>query len=222
MHDHPTPPPAVTITPDGAISISTTAWIAHRSRGIHTALTEDLHRWGRRPTRCRLTRRPNRPSRRPNHWPDLAQAWCLARRHRIRRPGLIVHAHTRLDTRLWVLPAATADGRDIAVIGHAHRPPTVHADGCPDPWTWHDADSVRITCPTGHAWTWSTGRELLTSAGLATTVSAVFGPDLDAPFTPCPTCRDTSTDQAACRCDHEPWITCPICGHPCTLTLPDT
>ena len=46
----------VRVTPGGSPIIHTAAWIAHRTRGVHEALTEDLHRWARH--------------RRPRSWPD--------------------------------------------------------------------------------------------------------------------------------------------------------
>ena len=137
-----------------------------------------------------------------------------------------------------MLPSATIDGRRIVIVGIDGHPPTIYADGCRDSWAWRDADSLVITCPAGHGWTWRTGRELLTTTGRATTLTAVFGSDLDAPFTTCPTCtgRDHrpgrrrndrqagatagTTDVPACGCDRDPWIVCPTCGQVCTLTLP--
>lgn len=206
----------VRLTPAGSPIIHTAAWLAHRTRGVHQALTEDLHRWGRR----------HRPSTRPDDvrttpaWADLTRAWCTERRHTITPTGLIVHQRTRLDADVWILPATTPDDRRIAVVGINHHPPTVYADGCPDPWAWRDADSLIITCPAGHTWTWRTGRELLTATGKATTLTAVFGPRLDAPFTPCTNCAARDDGRAGCSCDRNTWIVCPTCGLVCTLTLP--
>lgn len=206
---------SVQVTPAGSPVITTTAWIALRTRGVHPALTEDLHRWAHHGRRHRARDRDDARA-----WPGLALAWCHARGHVVAASGIIVHTRTRLDTPLWVLPAATVDARRIAVIGLHWDQPTVYADGCAEPWPWRDADTIVITCPTGHAWTWHTGRELSTATGRATTIAAVFGPSLDAPFTACPTCRHRDDGRAGCSCDRSPWIVCPTCRHTCTLTLP--
>ena len=159
-------------------------------------------------------------SRTARTWPGLARAWCQERGHVITPPGLIVHERTRLDATVWILPAATVDERRVVVVGLDEHPPTVYADGCPDPWAWHDADSLVITCPQGHTWTWRTGRELLTATGRATTLTAVFGPSLNAPFTPGTACTDQDDGPRGCGCDRDTGIVCPTCSQVCTLTLP--
>ena len=55
-----------------------------------------------------------------------------------------------------------------------------------------------------------------------TTLTVVFGPNLDAPFTPCPTCIASAAGQRSepCGCDGAPWIVCPVCGHRCDVDLP--
>ena len=108
------------------------------------------------------------------------------------------------------------------MIGIDHDPPTVYADTCTDPGDWFDADTVNIHCPTGHGWAWRTGRELVTADGSFTTLTAVFGPDPHAPFTPCPDCTAHQHDRRTtrCGCDRTPWIICPTCGRRCDVELP--
>lgn len=226
---------AVRVTPGGSPVIHTVAWLALRTRGVHEGLTRDLHTWARR--HGLRTQPGNRNDPTETAWPELATAWCREGHHGLTASGLIRHSAGRLDAAVWVLPSATIDGRRIVIVGVDGRPPTVYADGCRDSWAWRDADSLVITCPAGHGWTWRTGRELLTTTGWATTLTAVFGSNLDAPFTTCPTCSGRITDRdddattesrgdgrdggrTACGCDRAPWIVCPTCGQVCTLSLP--
>ena len=86
------------------------------------------------------------------------------------------------------------------MVGINHDEPIVYADTCTDSWDWYDADSIDISCPGGHGWTWRTGRELVTADGSFTTLTVVFGPDLDAPFTPCPHCAAHAARQRSEPC----------------------
>lgn len=238
MPDHDQPPRArsVRVTPGGSPVIHTVAWLALRTRGVHEGLTQDLHTWARR--HHPRTRPANLDGPAETAWPDLATAWCQNSNHGLTASDLIRHSASRLDTAVWALPAATIDGRRIVIVGIDTHPPTVYADGCRDNWAWRDADSLVITCPAGHGWTWRTGRELLTTTGRATTLTTIFGTDLGAPFTTCPTCTGRITDRdddpsvdsrsdardgdvgGACGCDRDPWIVCPTCGQDCSLSLP--
>ena len=152
-----------------------------------------------------------------------ARAWCAARGHATPEPDYLAHAEIRLDTGVWILRATIADRYTVAVVGINHDPPAVYAE-VPhlDPWEWFDADSVDIICPNGHGWTWRTGREMVTADGDFTTLSVVFGANLDAPFSPCPTCTAHHLGQQAtpCGCDGTPWIVCPTCGSRCDVELP--
>lgn len=231
-HDHQPRARSVRVTPGGSPVIHTVAWLALRTRGVHEGLTRDLHTWARRHHRPGSFDGPAETA-----WPELATAWCQNSNHGLTASGLIRHSASRLDTAVWVLPSSTIDGRRIVIVGIDTHPPTVYADGCRDSWAWRDADSLVITCPAGHGWTWRTGLELLTTTGRATTLTAVFGSDLESPFTTCPTCTGQITKRdddpvgdrpgnggddgvRVCGCDREPWIVCPICGQVCTLTLP--
>jgi hypothetical protein len=191
------------IEPGGFIRIDTGAWIADRTGGPDPDLTKDLHvhAWN-------ATRRPADPDHeQPSNWITVTRTWCAERGHQVlREPDLIRHDQTRLDARIWILRAIVADKYPIAVIGSSGRPATVYADTCTDSGYWFDADSVDIVCPAGHGWTWLSGRELITTRGDFTTITRVFGMDLDAPFTACPHCEKT---RSACRprgcgCDATP------------------
>lgn len=225
------------ITPAGQILIDTAAWLADRSGGLRADLTEQFRRWAN--GRLDLAGTPPgspHPDTGPatavraataavaGSWPGLARAWCEHAGHQESGPGLVVHERTRLDTGVWVLPAVTAPGGDrIAVIATGQHPPAVHTDTTADPWAWCDADTVTITCPTpGHWWTWKSGRELLTSTGRPATLTGVFGPNLDAPFSSCPDCAayQLGHGRDRCGCDGVPWIVCPACGQRCRLTPP--
>lgn len=222
------------ITPTGGVLIDTFAWIAARTGGILTDLTDRLHGWARH--HRDQTANPGvasdwldagGPGR---GWPGLANAWCEHTGHRVGEPGLVVHQGTRLDTSVWILPATANDvghggpgaGR-IAVIRTGNHPPLVYVDTTTDPWVWRDADTVTITCPTpGHWWVWRSGRELLTSTSRPATLTGVFGMNLDAPFSPCADCAAFQLGQRAapCGCDGAPWIVCPVCGRRCRLGPP--
>ena len=208
------------IEPGGyvVIDVGRLARAAHRRPDEE--LTGDLHRWADthpdpdrpatgRPRPAGTGRRPPGPGARTadSGWP---------------RPELIAHVETRLDAEVWILPATAPELGPVAVVGINHDPPVVYADACPDSWDWFDADSLDITCPDGHGWTWRTGRELVTAGRSFTTLTAVFGPDLDAPFTPCPHCRAYQAGQRSkpCGCGGAPWIVCPVCGRRCDVDLP--
>lgn len=201
---------AVRISPDGGIVIDPAAWISRRVGGPRPDLTAELRAW---PGRVTTDGIPN--------WPQVAQAWCTVRGHQVRGLGLIVHKQTRLDTQVWAL-LTTSDGRPLAVVGINHDPPTVHLDTTGDPWRWYDADSVVIACPGGHSWQWRSGREVLTAAGRPATLTTVFGPSLDAPFSICPDCTafHLGSRKIPCDCDRSPWILCPTCGQRCGTGLP--
>ena len=208
--------PSVWITAGGRVVIDSAAWIGHRVRGSRPDLVADLYAW----LDSFNTQDEGETTR---DWTSVSQAWCTARGHDVREPGLIVHEQTRLDARLWVLLLDATDGSRVAVVGISDEPPTAYADDTSEPWVWCDADSVVITCPGGHSWTWRAGRELLTAAGRPATLTTVFGPNLDAPFSACPTCaaHHLGTSTIPCECDGSPWIVCPICDRRCELHLPN-
>jgi hypothetical protein len=81
---------------------------------------------------------------------------------------------------------------------------------------------VQVFCPNGHGWWWRTGRELLTADLTFTTLTAVFGANLDAPFSRCRVCDayDTGRRSHPCGCDATPWIVCPTCEQRCDVELP--
>ena len=208
--------PSVRITPGGRVVIDTGAWIARRIRAPRPDLVADLRAWVE-------SFDPPDDGDTVTDWTSVTQAWCAARGHDVREPGLIVHEQTRLDARLWVLLLDAADGSQVAVVGINDNQPEAYSDGTSEPWVWCDADSVVITCPGGHSWTWRAGRELVTATGRPATLTTVFGPNLDAPFTPCPTCAayHHGTSTIPCECDGSPWIVCPLCGQHCELRLPN-
>lgn len=201
------------IEPDGRVRIHTPAWLEQRTGGLDPEFTRDLHTWA-----------ATRTGTGPRDWPALARAWCTARELATPEPDFLTHTGTRLDADLWILRATSGHRYRIAVIGLNQDPPVVHAE-IPhlDPGDWFDADSVDIGCPAGHGWVWRTGRELLVIAdGTFATLTTVFGPNLDAPFTTCRDCTAHHLGQRTtpCGCDGTPWIICPICGNRCDIDLP--
>jgi hypothetical protein len=217
----------VRIEPGGYLVIDARAWVSLRTGGTEPALTTDIRAWAsqRGDTARDNTDDPAAPAgRQPDQdWADAARSWCHDRGHEVREPGVIVHAETRLNAQVRVLLASTSEGgRRIAVVGINHNPPTVHLDTTPDPWWWYDADSVVITCPGGHSWLWQSGREVLTAARRPATLTTVFGPSLDAPFSICPDCAafHLGSRKTPCDCDRSPWILCPTCGQRCGVGLP--
>ncbi|MDQ1249507.1 MAG: hypothetical protein QG597_3882 [Actinomycetota bacterium] len=209
------------ITPTGGVVIDTVAWIAARTEGVRADLTGHLHGWARHRHAATATSQKD--------WLRLASAWCTSAGHQATEQALIVHGRTRLDSSVWILPATARDdverpdARPIAVIGIGDSPPSVYNDATDDPWEWCDADTVTIVCPAnGHWWRWRSGRELLTSTGQSATLTRVFGPSLDAPFSSCPQCADyhLGVRPSPCGCDGTPWIICPVCRGRCQLGPP--
>jgi hypothetical protein len=215
------------INPDGTIGIDTTAWLDQRTGGPDADLTSDLHAWATTSTGTGEPGTPAGPGQAavPRAWPAVARAWCAARGFQTPEPDFLAHTGTRLDADVWILRATVDSSRyRIAIIGLNQDPPVVHAEvpGL-DPWEWFDADSVDIACPAGHGWTWRTGRELITGdTGTFTTLTAVFGTGLDAPYSPCGTCTAYTLGHRTtpCGCGGTPWIVCPICGNRCDVELP--
>lgn len=204
------------IEPGGFVSIDTSAWIAERTGGPDPDLTDNLRAWGAALILCD-------PDRKQAHDPITeARTWCLTYGYAINEPGLITHEDTRLDVRVWILRATVAENYPIAVIGLNDAEGCVYADTCLDSGYWFDADSIDIACPAAHGWTWLSGRELITSRGDFTTITRVFGTDLDAPFTACPDCEKTrsASKPRGCGCGATPWIICPTCGRRCDVELP--
>lgn len=205
------------ITPAGGIRIDTNAWIAARTGGVVDEATQALRDWAHR-----RGQPPPQVMAGTAGQPEVARAWCDQAGYPVREPGLVIHQHTRLDTDVWVLPTVLPGPGPVAVIATTTTRMTVHTDTTTDPWVWCDADTVAITCPAGHHWTWRSGRELLTATGRATTLTVAFGANLDAPFTRCPVCAayDLGQRTSPCGCDGTPWIVCPTCGRRAHLSAP--
>jgi hypothetical protein len=172
----------------------------------------------------------------PAAWGKTVLDWCTDRGYFSPEPcvdpkvgpSVLTHEGTRLDSDLWIARAIAGAWGPVAVViplsptGHATITPVVYADTARDSGYWYDADSVEIACPNRHGWLWRTGRELVTTDGDFATLTTVFGPDLDAPFTRCPDCvavEQGHRDQP-CGCDRSAWIVCPTCGARCDVELP--
>jgi hypothetical protein len=206
----------------GWIAIDARAWLDQRTGGPILDLTAALRAaWA---ARARFT------NPQPPDWTDLVPRWLTDHRYPSPDPAdpdglqVITHAGTRLDADLWIARATTPNHGPIAVVLINDDPPGVYADTAGDLADWYDADTVDIVCPNGHGWTWRTGRELITAdRGAFTTVTVVFGTDLDAPFRPCPHCQAHRLGGRPdpCGCDGTPWIICPTCGARCDVELPD-
>jgi hypothetical protein len=210
------------IEPGGYVTIDVAAWLEHRTGGPDADLTTDLHAWAATHDDHGEPLRGSGQAPPRQDWSAAARTWCQQRGHELPDPDLIAHVETRLEAEVWILRATVGDRYRIAVVGINNDPPTVYSDSCTDSWDWFDADSVVIRCPGGHGWKWGTGREILTSSGKSTTLTGVFGTNLDAPFTTCPECTAHHLGQRStpCGCDGTPWIICPTCGRRCDVELP--
>jgi hypothetical protein len=215
---------------NGFISIDTAAWLDHRTAGRLDDLTGDLHRWAaqRHQDTADATEGCVPPKLSGYAWQQTVLDWCTARGHAggdptdpLADPVLVAHEMTRLDRDLWVALAVTPDSGRIAVVQAGDDAPIVYTDGTRELADWFDADTVQIFCRNGHGWWWRTGRELLTADGSFTTLTVVFGANLDAPFSRCRVCDayDTERRSEPCGCDGTPWIICPICGQRCDVEL---
>lgn len=202
------------------IVIDAAAWLEQRTAGCVAELTLDLHSWA-------IRRRAGDPATR--QWPALVLAWRETRGYVGPDPAdpadaaVIVHRATRLDADLWIARMRVPGYAPVAVVQRPDGPPVVHTDVA-ETATWYDADTVAIACPDGHGWTWHAGRELLDAAGHPVTLTRVFGPNLDAPFTPCPFCQayQAGRRRDPCECDGVSWIVCPTCGRRCDVHLPSS
>jgi hypothetical protein len=228
---------------NGFISIDTAAWLEQRTGGPLDDLTGDLRTRAARhhpqadPATPAATDQGGDDGRRDDGpvpldgyvWRQAVLAWCAARGHGspdptdpLAGPLVIAHEGTRLDREVWLALAETPDGCRIAVVQCNDDVPVVYADAVGDTGDWFDADTVQIGCPNGHGWLWRTGRELLTADGSFTTLTVVFGPNLDAPFSRCRVCEafDAGRRAAPCGCDGVAWIVCPVCSGRCDVHLP--
>ncbi|MDQ1250254.1 MAG: hypothetical protein QG597_4633 [Actinomycetota bacterium] len=211
---------------DGRITIDTLAWLEHRTAGEIDNLTRDLWDWAEHPD----VPSPVAPQgNRQSTWSEIVLSWCVAHGYASpdptdpdAGPDVIVHSGTRLDTDLWIARARTVDHGPIAVVQLGRTLPIVHTDYARDIAEWFDADTVELFCPNRHGWTWRTGRELINADGDFTTISVVFGPDLDMPFTWCKDClaHREGTRAEPCDCTQPCQIICPLCGQPCDVELP--
>lgn len=208
------------IEPGGSVAIDTAAWLDLRTAGTLDDLTTDLLTYATRHHDDGQPVPAGDAAPVYRDWCALTESWLRHRDADRPDPDIITHQFTRLDAEIC-LHRATTDSCRIAVVSIDNDPPVVHCDSTNDSWDWFDTDSVIIHCPNRHGWTWGTGRELLTTDGDYTTLTVVFGPDIDAPFSPCPECtahraghRDTP-----CDCDRTPWIICPTCSARCDVDL---
>jgi len=211
------------ITPDGSIRIDTASWITHRTGGDIPRLTSGLHQTRRDTERANGPRPPDIAHGLRGFWVGVTWTWYTNQFINLSAPDpVIVHAGTRLDADVWIVRAEGGEGGPLAVIGINDHDPLVYTDTTTDPWAWRDPGTVIISCPTGHHWTWHTGRELVTDTGKATTITAVFGTDLAAPFSPAPPCTTHHKGKFArsCTCEQTPWIRCPTCWRRCDVELP--
>ena len=207
--------PSVRITPGGRVVIDTGAWIARRIRAPRPDLVADLRAWVE-------SFDPPDDGDTVMDWTSVTQAWCAARGHDVREPGLIVHEQTRLDARLWVLLLDAADGSQVAVVGiNDNQPactptarrsrgygatPTASSSparaGTPGPGARAANSSPRPGGPPLSPWcsgpTW-TPRSPPTQPAPRTTTSASTIP---------------------CECNGSPWIVCPLCGQRCDSACP--
>jgi len=215
------------IGPGPTVTIDTTAWLKHRVGPLNDVLTGDLRSWATalNDDTGQPATAPSRTStfalgHRSYEWWNQTQTWRQKNGYIETIPRLIVHSDTRLDATVWIYRLLTGHGHHIVVIGLNDQAPTVYTDTRVDTWTWLDADSIDILCPNHHHWTWKTGRELLTRTGMPTTVTLIFGPSLDAPFTLAPNCtHDSNNGEPDCGCGTTPWILCPTCGQHCDVEL---
>ncbi|HEX2810519.1 MAG TPA: hypothetical protein VHN80_30520 [Kineosporiaceae bacterium] len=201
------------------VSIDALAWLDQRTAGTIPELTTDLQAYG---ARARTT------DSGLYHWVDIALAWRRLREFNSPDAGdpgdagVIAHVGTRLDAELWIARAVAPGYGRIVIVLFNDDLPVVYTDTVTDSGDWYDADTVDISCPNGHGWTWRTGRELIDAGGSFTTLTVVFGVDLNAPFSPCPQCEAHRLARRPdpCRCDRTPWIICPACGGRCDVELP--
>jgi hypothetical protein len=149
--------------------------------------------------------------------------WCTARGWTVSEAAPLDHDDQRL-TRPVSIILATAPGpgpQAVAIVVVDDRDPVVYPDITTDEGYWYCVAAVDIVCPTGHRLTWDGGRGLVDHEGEDTTVAAVFGADLRAPFRSCRACEsydDADTDK---HCGCGGWaIYCPVCGARCSLGLP--
>ncbi|WP_143447409.1 hypothetical protein [Kineosporia sp. R_H_3] len=140
------PDSRVTIHPGGYVTVDVLVWLDQRTGGPIDELTTALQNWA------------SRPDAAPD-WLENAQTWMTTSGFEPTSPELavtdvIAHVETRLDAEVWILRGIHRDWGPVAVVGINHDPATVYADACTDSGDWFDADSVDITCPGGHGWTW--------------------------------------------------------------------
>jgi hypothetical protein len=210
------------IEPDGHVRIDVAAWLARRTGGPDEDVTADLRQWAATHDDNGEPVPDADQANLRRDWLSAVRTWCQHRRHDLAEVDRILHRGTRLDADVWILRATVRRSYRIAVVGINNDPPTVYSDSCTDSGDWFEADTVDISCPNGHGWTWRTGRELVTANGKFSTLTMIFGTNLDAPFSTCPTCTAHQLGQRdqPCGCDGTPWIICPVCGQRCDVELP--
>lgn len=153
------------------------------------------------------------------------QLWCAARDWVIAEGAPIYHDHGCLNCPVTVVLAAEPQpgGGAYALVQTEGDQPIVYHDLTSDEGYWNQVRAVDIVCPEGHRWTWLDDTSLLDEHGHETTITALFGSDRQAPFSPCRDCVafDDGAIDTMCDCADPAVIYCPTCDSRSLLTLTD-
>ncbi|MEV4199381.1 hypothetical protein [Micromonospora globbae] len=138
-------------------------------------------------------------------WGTIAVAWCTARGYPVADAAPLVHDSPRLSAPVAIVLAYADRHGAIAIVSVDHAPPTVYADATTERGYWYDTDTIQLTCPTGHRFTWRGDGTLLDEGER----QIHRGLPADQPAAPLPPSPDGHV------------VSCPRCGARCRLDLPE-
>jgi hypothetical protein len=196
---------------DGYYTVDTRAWLDQRVGAHHDDRSTQLQDFTRSEV---FDRHPTI---------DLAgrmQLWCAAHQFSTGDGALVDHDDSCLTKTVTIVLAASS-GRPpeaLALVSIDGAVPEVYADLTTDEGSWLDADTITITCPDTHRWTWDGGSFLYAADGREHRAADLFrsGPVISR-------CRDCAAcdngTAAMCWCRGFA-VYCPRCDQRCQVGLP--
>jgi len=148
--------------------------------------------------------------------------WCAAHGFTLVEAAAIEHDDAWLTKPITIVLAATpgVPAQPLALVSIDGQPPQVYTDAA-DEHFWLTVATIRITCPTGHGWTWRGDPYLYAADGSEEHVATLYGPS-GSVISGCRDCAafDDGAADDLCPCPGYA-VYCPICTLRCQVGLPE-